>query len=278
MTRPIQHHFVTRAYLENFTDANGQLHIYERGKGKPFQLSPEKAARQRNYYAVKKPDGTYDDAIEHLLDEKIESPAVAVIRKLATSSDQLSWDDRIALAGWISFQELRTPLQRSGIESIAANLVKKTMQMMARTPGAVEDGLAKLKEQGKEYGVTAEELRKSIEEDAFEIQINPILSLEVMMQAEEFVPMFAEMKWTLLTAANGVSFVTSDHPVIRHDPDKSSPFRFGMASATIEFGLPLTTSKFLLITHDSERLQKWMGLIDAKRMRKQSGLGNPVPN
>lgn len=277
MTRPIQHHFVTRAYLEEFTDARGLLHIYERGKDKPFQLTPEKAARQRNYYAVKKQDGSYDDTIEHLLDEKIESPAIAVIRKLGSSNGQLSWDDRIALARWISFQELRTPLQRDGFEGIAANLVKKTMQMMARTPGAIEEGLERLKEQGKDYGVTAEELRKGVENDAFEIKINPVLSLEVMMQAEEFVPIFAEMKWTLLTAPEGASFVTSDHPVLRHDPDKRSPYRFGLASATVEFGLPLTKTKFLLLTHDVERLKKWTELIDAGKNEEANQLRQSCP-
>src|SRR5215471_16176141 len=108
MTRPVQHHFVTRAYLEGFTDGNGHLHIYERGREKPFALVPEKAARQKNYYTVKRQDGKLDDTVEQFLSEEVESPAMKVVRKLADSEAQPSWEERTALARWISFQEMRT--------------------------------------------------------------------------------------------------------------------------------------------------------------------------
>ena len=150
LTRPVQHHFVTRSYLEGFTDGKGQLHIYERSRERPFILSPEKAARQRNYYAIRPTDGTLDDTVEAFLNDKVESPAIAVVRKLANSNDQPSWDERTALARWISFQEFRTPLRRGGIEEIAAKLAKEMMVMMARAPGVLEDSLEKLKEQGKD--------------------------------------------------------------------------------------------------------------------------------
>jgi hypothetical protein len=43
--------------------------------------------------------------------------------------------------------------------------------------------LEELKEQGQDFGVTAEELRKSIERDSFEIEVDPLFSLEVMLIA-----------------------------------------------------------------------------------------------
>lgn len=253
MNRPVQQHFVTRAYLQGFADEKGQLHIYERGKQKPFGAVPDKAARQRNYYSVKDKDGKYDDRIEKFLDEQVESPAMKVIKDLSERDYQPSWDDRISLARWIAFQELRTPLQRGGIEEAAQKLIERTMEMMAATPGALENALEELKKQGKEQHVTAARLRESIQADAFNIRINPVLSLETMTIAEEFTPWFAEMQWTLLTAAEGAAFVTSDHPVVRNDPDEHSPYRYGFMSDTIEFGLPLTARKFLSVTRDHER-------------------------
>jgi hypothetical protein len=120
----------------------------------------------------------------------------------------------------------------------------------------------RLKDQGKDYGVTAEELRRGVEQDAFEIQASSMLSLDVTMQAEDFVPIPAEMRWTLVTASDGLDLPTSDHPVIRQDPDAQSPFRYGLASATLEFGLPFSTSKFLLIGHDFERERRWAELVE----------------
>jgi hypothetical protein len=86
VARPVRHHFVTRAYLGGFADGRGQLHIYERGKEKPFILTPEKAAWQRNYYTIKRADGTFDDTIECFLNDEVESPAIAVVRKLVNQT------------------------------------------------------------------------------------------------------------------------------------------------------------------------------------------------
>ncbi len=277
MTRPIQQHFVTRAYLEGFADANGQLHVYERGREGPFSLTPAKAARQRNYYSFKNKDGKFDDQIERFLDEQVESPAMAVIRKLVQNEEQLPWNERVALARWIAFQEFRTPLQREGIEQTAQKLIETTMQMLAVVPGVIEEALEKLNEQGKEYGVTAEDVRKGIEADAFRIRINPMLSLETMTVAEEVVPILAEMKWTLVTAANGVQFVTSDHPVLRHDPDEHNPYRYGLASDTIELGLPLNAKNYLVITHDRQRQKQWLELKDAGKDEEARALRSSTP-
>jgi hypothetical protein len=268
MNRPIQQHFVNRAYLQGFADAKGRLHIYEREKEEPFVLAPEKAARQRNYYSVKRKDGTFDDTIEHFLDKEVEAPAMAVIRKLSDSNEQPTVEDRFALGRWIAFQELRTPLHRGGIEGTAEKLLSQVMEMTAAAPGYIEHVLEKLKEDGQDFGVTAEELRKSVENDGFEIEVKPVFSLEIMMIAEEFVPYIALMNWTLLSAPDGVPFVTSDHPVIRHDADVRSPVRYGYASPTIEFGLPLTVSKYLFINRNAERERRFVELRKAGKERE----------
>ncbi len=226
---------------------------------------------------MKDKDGKYDDGIETFLDEQIESPAMKVIKDLSEKDGQPSWDDRMSLARWIAFQELGTPLQRGGIEEAAQKLIERTMEMMAATPGALEHALEELRKQGKEQDVTAEKLREAIRADAFNIRINPVLSLETMTIAEEFTPWFAEMQWTLLTAAEGIPFVTSDHPVLRNDPDEHSPYRYGFMSDTIEFWLPLTAHKFLSITRDHEREGLWGALMKGGNVEQARELRASLP-
>jgi hypothetical protein len=277
MNRPTKQHFINRAYLQGFANVSGQLHIYERGKEKPFVSTPETAARKRNYYSIKRKDGTFDDTIEHFLDREVESPAMVVIRRLSNTNEQPTLEDRFALARWVAFQEHRTPLHRGGVEETAEKILHQMMQMTAAAPGYIEHVLEKLKEQGQEFGVTAEELRKSIENDGFEIEVNPVLSLEIMMIAEEFVPFIALMNWTLLSAADGVPFVTSDHPVVRQDADERSPFRYGYASATIEFELPLTASKYLFINRDAARELRFVELKKAGKEKEAEELRSVLP-
>jgi hypothetical protein len=85
------------------------------------------------------------------------------------------------------------------------------------------------------------------------------------------------MKWTLMTAADGMLFVTSDHPVLRHDPDERSPYRYGLASDTIELGLPLSATKYLLFTHDLDRQRQWLELKNAGKEDQAKELRASTP-
>jgi hypothetical protein len=63
-------------------------------------------------------------------------------------------------------------------------------------------------------------------------------------------PMFFNMKWWVLTAAEGY-FITSDNPVVREvDPRSASPFYGdgGFANKTVEVTFPLSPQKLLLMT------------------------------
>jgi Protein of unknown function (DUF4238) len=94
VARPKQQHYVTRAYLEGFL-GNSEQHLvcYGRGKG-PFRKSPGDLACQRNYYAIRKTDGTWDDSLEELIGKTVEDPGVPVIQKLASGRTRLSWTER----------------------------------------------------------------------------------------------------------------------------------------------------------------------------------------
>jgi hypothetical protein len=77
VARPKQQHFVTRAYLEGFLrPSEMHLQCYGRKRG-PFARLPENLASQRNYYAVKKDDGSWDDSLERLLGETVRVAGVA---------------------------------------------------------------------------------------------------------------------------------------------------------------------------------------------------------
>jgi hypothetical protein len=74
--------------------------------------SPEDLACQRNYYALKKEDGTWDDSIEELIGSTVEAPGLPVIQKLASGKTRLTWQERDRVSLLIAFQEMRTPSAR----------------------------------------------------------------------------------------------------------------------------------------------------------------------
>lgn len=124
MARPRQHHYVTRAYLEGFLEPpSNQIFCYGRRRHRVFWSRPEDLAKQRDYYSFKRPDGSWDDMLEHLLDEKIESPGISVLRKLVGGDTRLSWADRQHLSMFIATQRMRVPYFREMLDANYKQLV-----------------------------------------------------------------------------------------------------------------------------------------------------------
>ena len=126
MNRPQQQHYVTRAYLEGFVaDKKKHLHVYTRGKTNGFAALPENVAKIRNYYSTKKEDGTYDDRVEHYLETHIESPGLAVIKRLDAGHYNISRDARIRLSTLLAAQEYRVPWMREQMEAFTKGMLER---------------------------------------------------------------------------------------------------------------------------------------------------------
>ena len=129
MARPKQQHYVTRAYLEGFLRPFAQhLVCYGRGRG-PFRRSPEDLACQRNYYALRKEDGTWDDSVKKLIGSEVEAPpGLPVIQKLASGKTRLTWQERNRVALLIAFQEMRTPTARERARAFSRILNERVLR------------------------------------------------------------------------------------------------------------------------------------------------------
>src|SRR5450432_621316 len=126
MNRPRQQHYVTRAYLEGFAPAGGtQLYVYSRGKMSPFRALPGNVAKIHNYYSSKRPDGTYDDRVEHMLQTNVEDPGLAVIRRLLSGHYNISRDARGRLAFLLAIQEYRVPWMREQMEAFMTGMLQR---------------------------------------------------------------------------------------------------------------------------------------------------------
>lgn len=80
-TRPKQHHYVPRFYLERFVDHDGHLWTFDKLTDKVFGASPSKLARESGFYEAPALGNEIDQtAMEGMLSE-LESEASAIIAR-----------------------------------------------------------------------------------------------------------------------------------------------------------------------------------------------------
>jgi hypothetical protein len=102
MARPKKHHYITKAYLDGFLEpGETQLFCRMRHKEAGWRAAPDEIAFQKNYYSFKRKDGTWNDGAERFFADKIETPGLAILKKLVNGDTRLKWDERtqFAMAG-----------------------------------------------------------------------------------------------------------------------------------------------------------------------------------
>jgi len=257
-SRPKQQHYVTRAYLEGFLDpGNKRLICYGRHKREAFQGQPGELARQRSYYSVREPDGTWNDSLEHEIERAVEAPGLDVIRTLASGNTRIDWAQRDALAMLMAMQRFRVPHLRQVLDAVHADLVQGFLleyEQRERHQGPGQlwfSTVSPLAQPGDLEGPRTyvrkdelEEIQRSLQEDPGQFSRETLFSLAV-----SFAKVFRRMKWTVHYSNRAAQFITSDCPVLlRHeggDVDGAGVLR---KDTHIEF--PLSRNSLVSMTHD----------------------------
>lgn len=263
MARPKQHHYVTKAYLEGFlAEPEKSLFCYGRGLG-VFKKQPTDLACQRNYYAVKNANGTWDDSLEHIIDQCVESPGLPVVKKLANGKTRLNWEERKQISTLIAFQEARTPATRARVrENLSA--VHERILHEVRTADSTQESVDLVGKNGKSVTVTLDEMIASHEELVSNdncLQIHRLM----MGHALQLASIFERMKFTLYYAADQ-NFVTTDTPVIRVFTNGTT-LGYGVQRTDVEIRFPLSRKAFLVLRHDHKFLDILNSADEHRRQR-----------
>jgi hypothetical protein len=262
MARPKQHHYVTKAYLDGFlADGEAQLAVYGRG-GRQFRRTPTDLACQRNYYALRRSDGTWDDSLEGLIGDTIESPGLPVLQKLASGKTRLSWQERDRLALLIAFQEMRTPATRERVRAFSRMLNERVLgDVRAANPDQTS---IKITSEAGSSTVTLDEIVKSHENycDDHSMEIHRSL-VSASVKLSDY---YKHMKFTVYYAETGFEFITTDAPVVRTFRE-SQQFGAGINRPDVEIRFPLTRGAFLVITHDLKFVDALTRASNAKRAK-----------
>lgn len=193
-------HFVSRFYLENFTDSKNSIYAFDIVRGESFSTSTEKITNQKYFYDYEPLDQFVgkEQVIESALASS-EAEQSIVFRKLvaglkANDVSSLTKEDYWKLADYIVTQQMRTPETRvKGIQ------MAKEAERQLRAKGASEEFIK----------------QKGLEADKYDPQFQQVYGL-LHSSALGVIEDLCNRYWVFWSNKTKHNFYTSDHPVIGH--------------------------------------------------------------
>lgn len=263
-------HYVSVFYLKNWSSSQGRLWVYRvliSSDQVPLwkEIAIKGIAYHSNLY-TRIVGGQETDEFEQWLDKEFESPAAEPIRKVVSGIKLESRDWR-RLARFVAAQDVRTParlienLQRwdQTLPGILSNCLEGLPQTLEK---AIKEGGApsrKVQVEGSEY------IPLRVTTETLEGQVEVIVKAETLVGRGlwlfsmkhvliELAKILEQHRWTILTPPGGMSWITSDDPVIRLNFYRQGHYDFkgGWGSKGTEILFPLSP-QHLLYTQIGQR-------------------------
>ncbi len=238
MSNSKQHHFVPIWYLNRFSDkSTGFLDVYDKHTKCFRKQKPNKVMKINQYYKQKwAPEGIDPNILELFAGEFLEPKAKAAFERVLTMPVDFTPEETAVILIYIEFQRIRVPRQ--------ANLAKSIIESSILTGG--DPDLLTLFLQGK-------------------VKISDSARFEFMKQATgKIIPYLTRMRWDIVKAPAGSSFITTDSPVSLYNVDFLPPTEPGLKYAGTKVIFPLSSELLLIMRHpeyDSDPLVKPRTLV-----------------
>lgn len=230
------HHFITESYQRNFTDDKGHVWILTSQK-RIFNTNPDNSFKEDHFYTVKLPGGGGSLVVEKTLAE-IEGGFIGVVNNKILKGQNLSEEDRGYISLFVAAMLTRTKVQRNHFRDTHNNLIKRMEEMQV----AFRKNPPKYQmERGDGPSISLDELKQHMQNfDSDE-------SLSTLALLQDTAPIISQMKWSILSAPEGMFFISSDNPFCMCSPERERLYgrraigaSAGLADSDIEVTFPLT--------------------------------------
>jgi len=252
---PKRHHYIPQFYLKFFVEPlpgrrKPGVWRFERGVKEPLYLAPSVAAVERHYYSIPAKEGGQNALVEEILLKPVDGAGALLLQQVATGDIVFNHSERRFLSLFLGVMFVRVPARRRPTEDLAAAFAKFDMEVLAKTPGALESVLREMeKETGHASDVDVEGLRRYLLGDPI-VKGRPVASLEAVVRLPlELAPIFYAMDWLILKS-DDFPFLTSDNPVVYVDATAKPGAPVGLNNENVEVIFSLNPAKCLLAKHN----------------------------
>ena len=180
----------------------------------------------RFYEQKHAPPGIDPYIFEKALGEVLEPRAKDAFEKVIRQSRDVTAEDTAAILCYLELQRTRVPRQAETAKQIALDAAH--ILLLNGPP----------------------EVASAIAEQKVKIAINDSFRFEFMrIMTKAFSPHFARMRWHIVMAEEGQSFITSDSPVTFWNADFPPPYEPGLALAGTMVFFPLDSHHLFWLCH-----------------------------
>ena len=259
-----ENHYTSCFYLKQWS-SGGKIWAYQLLVQNPKvphwkQKSPAAVAKLRHLY-TRTEKGVATDEVERWFGREFETPAASAIRK-AVSDERLTPDDWYVLIRFLAAQDLRTP--RSYFEDMAR--WDKTLQNLLKE--TLDSSIQKISEVTKAgqalptafpRNPSDMPFRVIQDREAGKIGVEVLVGRELWMSQmkrslNRTAKVLHQHHWTILAPPKGMSWLTSDNPVIHLNFRSASDYKLERAWAKRRMNIMLPLGpQHLLFTQVGER-------------------------
>jgi hypothetical protein len=218
MSNPKRHHYLPESYLQGFSENRRNLWVYDINQNALRAQTTHDTCVQSYYNALVDRDGQRNFEIEKMLGG-VEGDAAGIIRQI-DAGDQITLENKAALAYFVSLQRVRTPDFEADVNKSASHMMNLVTQMTWADEERAQAALDQLAQRsGVPAKVTAKEMVEFTARGEYDLKIHRNLSLETMIQmAPEFAEYFVQMEWVFVRAPEDSAFIVTDSPFMLIEP------------------------------------------------------------
>lgn len=199
--KTVRQHFVPQAFLKGFTEVSGSpfIWVYDKRHGyRPSKKSVKSIAYEDYYYSQETETGEVDvDSLEKAFARTIDNDLPLIIQGINAVPGRgvlLSEEDKGKIAYFMGLSLTRVPSFRDGINQVYSWAARMALNEAAKDDSAVSDLV-------DNHGLTA--------------KAKPWVSLGPMLEAGKIISeSILSKNWQFFVAADNLSFMTSDNPVV----------------------------------------------------------------
>jgi hypothetical protein len=256
--RPLHgdNHYVPCGYLKRWALTGGRIWTYRTLVSHPqvplWKPSTPKGVAYHSHLYTQVVAGQETDEVERWLDREFETPAEEALRK-AISDERLTPDDWKRLVRFLAAQDLRTPArfaeQSRRWHAILPNAVKETLHSSVRLAEEAAQSGQLLPESKLENRnsipfriITKHDPDQDTAQLGVEVLVGRALWLwSIRYGLKQTATALHRHKWTIILPPDGLTWFTSDDPVVRLNFSSPTKYNFGggWGSPGTEIFLPL---------------------------------------
>jgi hypothetical protein len=253
-----RHHYLPQMYLRGFADEAEQVWVFDRKENKFLHQGILNTAVKKDFYTVVSQDGQKTDAVEQMLANIVEAPMKRIIERLDRKNLNWEGEDRAVLALFVALLRTRNPAFDRDQNQFTEEFHRWWAK--AKHP-SVEATAESLQEYGHETGedmsdVSAQEVFHMIRDDRYEINNPRQNNIKMMLSlALEIAQAVFRLKWDILAAPKGMSFLTCDNPFTVVTPPKfdDSIQGYGILTPGASTVVPLSSKTAICFYGEGDR-------------------------